>query len=423
MRVICRTKRPPGSERPQPLYSSVTMQGNHVILLAGGMTLLEFFTRLFSDEAWDLDAVEPPWGERPSIFAHILAHIPEGEVGLTEGGDELPDEAEVYGEGGLRWIPGGRDGAYGHHESGGDDQEAAKEVFELLKAVLRKPTQKSVQSLYEALETRYALDFVDPLLKLIVSDRGVDTARLHKVAVWLATQAADREPVKVAISILGGLEGTDDRDTILTLARHEEFTFYAAVAISNLEEHPDRTLWQIARQVDGWGRIQTVERLSETKDPDIKRWLLRDGYKNKVMGEYLAYTCATAGDLCAALAGEEIDEALLVAAGDLLKDLIWSQLGGPAEIEGLDDYEDGAAVTQLYLRHLKERPRSLEHLSVLKLLKRYLEDDEEDWTERAEKGWTAEARASMLTTINSLVRDPSWSDQIEAGLKSEEPAE
>ncbi len=294
----------------------------------------------FSDSGkWDLDAVEPPWDARPSIYEHIRAHIVDGEAGLSAGGDELPDEAEVFGEGGVRWAAGAMDGVFGHHAGGGDQRAAAEKIFGLLEAVLERPTTERVSELYEALGEGSSIESVDPLLRLIVDDGGIDADRLHDLAVWLATGAADREPVKVALALLGILQGYDDREPILTLARHEELTLYASVAITNQEEDPERTLWQIARNVDGWGRIQTVERLAETTDPEIKAWLLRQGYENSIMYEYLAYTCATAGDLHGALAADEIDEALLIGAGDIIKTLIDGQ-GGPAA--GIDDYEHGA---------------------------------------------------------------------------------
>ena len=47
---------------------------------------------------------------------------------------------------------------------------------------------------------------------------------------------------------------------------------------------------------------ELVERLADTQAHDIKRWLVREGYRNTIMYEYLAYTCATAGALAEELA-------------------------------------------------------------------------------------------------------------------------
>jgi hypothetical protein len=379
--------------------------------------MIGILSRFLGGGEWDLNVVEPPWSTRPSIYEHIKSHIVAGETGLSDGGDDLPDDAEVFDEGGLRWVSGGMDGAFGHHGGGDYGQDAAKEVFGLVTSVLKNCTRESVRKLYEAFKEGSAIDLVDPLLELTIGEEDIDANRLHDLAIWLASKAPDREPVKVALAFLGVLQGSDDRETILTLARHEEFTLYASVAITNREENPDRTLWEIAKNVDGWGRIQAVERLAGTTDPEIKDWLLREGYKNAVMYEYLAYTCATAGDLHGALSAGQIDEALLLGAGDIIQTLIMGQ-GGPAE--GIDDFAHGAAVTQDYLRHLDGRAESLEQFLVLKTIERFLSDDEEDWSERSERGWTSEARQSMLATVRKFVGDDKWRGMALTGLRSDD---
>ena len=112
-------------------------------------------------------------------------------------------------------------------------------------------------------------------------------------------------------------------------------------ATGRSSDEPDVVLWELAKTVDGWGRIHIVERLAETERPEIKDWLLREGYRNSIMYEYLAYTCATAGNLLTALSGEHVDRDLLTSAGDIIQALI---SGGPAE--DMDGYEEGAtAVT------------------------------------------------------------------------------
>lgn len=396
------------------------MRANHVLLVLEGAMILGILSRFLGGGDWDLSSVEPPWGSRPSIYAHIKAHIIEGKDGLAEGGDRLPDDAEVFEEGGLRWVSGGLDGAFGHHSGGGNEHETAKKVLGLLKAVLKNPTDDRVGKLYTALNAGSSIDFIDPLLEQTVNDRGIDADRLHDLAIWLATEAADREPVKLALAFLGVLQGSDDREVVLTLARHEEFTLYASVAITNHEKDPERTLWEIARHVDGWGKIQTVERLAETTDPEIKRWLLREGYKNAVMYEYLAYTCATAGDLRGALAGEKVDDALLLGAGDIIQTLITGQ-GGPAE--GIDDYEHGATVTQAYIKHLNGRANSLDQFLVLKTIEGFLSDEEDNWAERSKCGWTSEARQRMLATVQTFVDQEKWRGMAEAGLKARDNRE
>jgi hypothetical protein len=48
--------------------------------------------RFLSGGTWGIQRVNPPWGERPSIYQHILSHSRPGEPGLGEEGDLLPDD-------------------------------------------------------------------------------------------------------------------------------------------------------------------------------------------------------------------------------------------------------------------------------------------------------------------------------------------
>src|SRR5262249_22226983 len=145
------------------------------------------------------------------------------------------------------------------------------------------------------------------------------------------TESPDREPVKFGIAILGLFREPRDRDLFETLGRHDEFTLFCAVALANLSDDPDEALWTLARNVSGWGRIHTVERLARTENPAVKNWLLREGYRNSVMYEYLAATCARTGGLLLALSEDHVDRELLTGAGEIIQALI---AGGPAE--GID---------------------------------------------------------------------------------------
>ena len=135
------------------------------------------------------------------------------------------------------------------------------------------------------------------------------------------------------------------------LGRHEELTLYAAVALARQSDDPELELWRLAQGVDGWGRIQIVERLAGTERPEIKDVAPARGFRNSVMDEYTAYTAATTGDLVAALEGP-VDDELLAGAVGILRALL---AGGPAQDIG--DYAEGPRA----LRMVLERVRSNAH--------------------------------------------------------------
>jgi len=184
---------------------------------------------------------------------------------------------------------------------------------------------------------------------------------------------------------------------VRTLGAHEEFTLYAAVAISNGMPNSERHLWELAKSVDGWGRIGCVERLSRTTDPEIRDWILRTGYRNSIMTEYLAYIAATTGGLVAALRGADVDRELLSAAGEILSAL---DAGGPAQ--DMDDYEQGAEAVAAFMDLMVERAETLDDFHAVSDVNELLTRDA-DWKARVERGWTPELRERLLAQCDRVL--------------------
>jgi hypothetical protein len=86
----------------------------------------------------EIESVNPPWRDRPTIYQHIVTHIRPGEPGLGEEGDLLPDEEIVRGENPIRWVPGARDGVLGHHGGAAEAIALANQILESLRALTRK---------------------------------------------------------------------------------------------------------------------------------------------------------------------------------------------------------------------------------------------------------------------------------------------
>lgn len=373
--------------------------------------LLSWFRR----GVWHPPSPEAVWGERPSICEHILRHLQPDGVGLAPGGETLPDEEETD-DSEVRWGAGALDGTMGHHFGAGEDPEDGGQVVRAVLAALGRVETGHFRDLYELLRQGQAVGLADPLLAALrESQASLPLDRLQTLARWLATQAPDREPVKIGMAILGLFGGEEDRDLLLALGRHEELTLFAAVALANLREAPEEALWELARGVTGWGRIQAVERLANAQDPRVRRWLLVEGYKNDVMNEYTAVLCASTGGLRAELEKEPPDEEVLAATGDLISAMI---VGGPAE--DIDDYEDGAAVVARFLDLLQTRAKTLSHFLKVDFLRGFLAENDEDWTDRAARGWSPGLRRRLLAQCAEILARPHWRSQIFEGLDSPE---
>ncbi|KIC38845.1 hypothetical protein RA27_18320 [Ruegeria sp. ANG-R] len=95
------------------------------------------------------------------------------------------------------------------------------------------------------------------MIELILEEQVLDAERLREIAFWFTTKAPDREPVKFSMALLGLLRGSDDSDVFLTLGRHDEFTLYSAVPLSNSDVYGEEVLWKLAITAEDWGRIRS----------------------------------------------------------------------------------------------------------------------------------------------------------------------
>lgn len=309
---------------------------------------------------------KPPW---PPGAEPLLKRIRDAEE--TPYGLDLPIPPPEGWE--IGWAAGALDALLGNPDDS-ERQVSARTLASAIGSHCRRPSAASFRHLYQLMSRDDAVGVVDGLLAQLGSV-GVTHAQVAKVARQIATEAPDLGPVKLAMALLGAAGDSRDLELLHELGRFEELTLYAAVALCNLLETPDRELWRLAQATRGWGRIQTVYRLKDTHDPDIKAWLLREGHHNAVMAEEIAYVCATAGGLRDALAETAPDSALLDGAGDLIRALL---TGGPAE--DINDYADGPEALSFYVQRLNEDPVStITRFNAVNHIRKFLDEEAPVW--------------------------------------------
>lgn len=273
-----------------------------------------------------------------------------------------------------------------------EDADATK-IVKQIGDVLNRPSSRNVASLYMSLVDDGAISVVDTAIGLIAKTE-LDPDRFQTLFEWMVRKAPDREPVKFALAMLGLLAGNKFRDVFLTLGAHEEFTKYAAVALSNAlpEDEARAAQFELAKSVDGWGRIDLVERLAPQGGPEFRHWVVRQGYRNTIMDEYLAWTAAHHGRLLnqlqATTAGD--DNALLDGAAGIFEALV---MGGPAEDIG--DYEDALAAVHVWLDLVSQTEATLPRASAARLIMRHAEEDSCKWTDAASKTIADQASAYL----------------------------
>lgn len=361
-----------------------------------------------------------PWDQHPSIYQHVRAHVRQGRPGLADGWERLPDDERANAGSAIRFAPGAADGIHTHHFGGEDDDEAAGRLLDAVRAYADAPTVGHKLAAYELLTAGRVIALIDPFMERLSGLTDVNWARVHELARSFATEAPDREPVKWAVAVLGPFAQPEDLDVLLTLGRHDEFTLFSAVAVARYDDALAH-LWELARNASGWGRVHAVERITAADvglPEEVKDWLLRQGYRNGVMYEYLALPCATAGDLRLAITRAQIDDGLLVAAGEIIDALF---AGGPAP--GIDAYDDAPAAVDAYLRHAAARSSPpLAALLTARTVRDFLADPEADWDARP-AGWTPALRSALAAACDEFLGRPQWPARIAAGLRSPDAAE
>ncbi|GAA3227526.1 hypothetical protein ACFO1B_22170 [Dactylosporangium siamense] len=269
------------------------------------------------------------------------------------------------------------DGVLTHHARNTPDPATATQLAHLIQALLTgPPTPAALQHLHDAAATHRALSVADPLTTELA---GLDlpTAGLRRLGRWLAEHGTHPSPVALGLVLLGLAGDHRDRDLLLLLGTLESLSLYAIVALARSQPDPEAAIFTLAQRVDGWGRIHAVERLRGTPDPRIKAWLLRDGFRNRIMDEYLAHLAATTGDLLQALRTAPVDDALLDGAAGILSALC---IGGPAE--EITDYADAAETIEQYLTLAGQRPPNLERIATVLRLARFLASDRATYPDR-----------------------------------------
>ncbi len=376
---------------------------------------MKFLSRLFGGKGDDTGHEPPsmPWDRRSSILEFVRSHIPTDGPGVDEGGFTLPDDERVNAGSKLRWGMGSMDGVMTHHFGTGQNEAPVRKTVELVLDYSRQPTATNKAAVYQHVIAAHVVSIIDPVIEALLNEGGIGHDRLYELARSFVTEAPDREPVKFGLALLGLFRQPADQELFQTLGRHDEFTLFCAVAITNSSEDHDEALWRLARNATGWGRIHAVERLARTENPAVKDWLLREGFRNSIMYEYLAAKCARAGGLLAALSEDRVDRELLTAAGEIIQALI---VGGPAE--GIDDYEDARPVIESYLGHMALSAETVEDFLHVHSIKGYLDEDDPGWARRYEAGWTAECREALRSACGSVLGRPEWADLVRAQLGS-----
>lgn len=354
------------------------------------------------------------WETEESILQHLKRNINE-DGSLKESAETLPDEKRTDDE--IKFAPGFMDAMFGADESD-ESKSKIKHLASLISKIAKSGDNQSKSDFYrEITENESVIGIIDKFLQKLVQSSLPVEPYLFNYANNLASRTNNRNTVKFGIAILGLCNNKEPIDNIKILGLHDEFTVFSTIALSNLSDNLVNDLWELAKQVDGWGKIQLVDRLSEMElNSEIKDWLVLEGYKNNIMYEYLALTCAKNGMLNEKLKVESINDNLYSSASDIIIALMDE---GPTV--GMSGYDDSYETVENFIRHSKTRNLNISNYITLHRLKDYLEE----FSEKNEilKNWNQDDLSNCLIDINELLHSKDWTAEVQTALKSSDNVE
>ena len=354
------------------------------------------------------------WETEKSILQHLKRNVNE-DGSLKESAETLPDEKKAGNE--IKFAPGLMDAMFGADESE-ESKSRIKHLSNLISKIAKNGDNQSKSDFFrEITENETVIEIIDEFLQKLVQNSLPIEPYLFNYANKLAAKTNNRNTVKFGIAILGLCQNKKPIDDIKILGLHDEFTVFSAIALSNLSDNLVNDLWELAKQVDGWGKIQLVDRLAEMElNSEIKDWLVLEGYKNNIMYEYLALTCAQNGMLNEKLNAESIDNNLYSSASDIIIALMDE---GPAV--GMSGYDESSETIENFIRHSKKRNLNINSYITLHRIKDYLEEPLEE--NEFLKKWNQNDLSNCLIDINELLNSKDWTEEVQSALKSSDNVE
>lgn len=281
-------------------------------------------------------------------------------------------------EGNIRFAPGALDGVMIFHAGIKTEEKIADKLTEqIIKLCGRKAVsnvcKRSIEKKIEDFVNKsHCLSVVDRVQeKLCQNGEAIDGEKLFDYGYQLAFKSSHIECVKLGIAILGMFDTKDAKlcKMLSDLGAYEELTLYVAVAFSNWE-NGNSMLFELAKRVNGWGKIHIVERL-EPVDDEIRTWIFKHGCENCIMDAYLGLLCARNGDYIGVLRKESLKKDELDAACRL-----FCALTDEGPVEGISVYEYADEAANLLVRHLEKQAETVLHFSLVTELKAWIEEND-----------------------------------------------
>lgn len=164
-------------------------------------------------------------------------------------------------------VAGTFEGVLSHRAAGSKGPEPLVLAAALLDLLRTPPTTATVHAFAGQLIALDGPAEMDRFLEAARVGGGPDRIRLAELARWLCTHGVHYEQVTAGLALLGISGDIEDVGLVMRLGVEDRLTLYALVALQNLLLEPEQAMFELARRVKGWDRIDALYRLKDSTDP------------------------------------------------------------------------------------------------------------------------------------------------------------
>ena len=193
-------------------------------------------------------------------------------------------------------------------------------------------------------------------------------------------------------------------------ALHDKFSNSACNTIAAWYEDAEDMLIGIAKTHDAWGRVHALDCLKSVVKPENKTWLLREGYKNRVLEIYTVYAAAFYGGLIDRLRETEVALDELLDLATILSEM--SSTGGPPGVPDLDDYVAGPEACRLLIEHCQRKPLDERLFWHVARIVSFAESGYIDEPDDRPAIWIDDVRHELSKRGRAYLRLPGWPAEL-----------
>lgn len=221
------------------------------------------------------------------IYEYIKRHTHNGR--LVEG-FSIPWISEY-------WAPGAKDGTFLYHMWPAElDSAMEQKIVEALKMISdedRLQYTDEIFAIFEEIDSSISIvRLLDDIIRIVITHEDeLNLGYILDYGDWLISYGVSLLSVKLGLSLLAPFKVPFVEEVMTEFGVYDEFTYYSARVLSHeCWSDGNEKLFNLAKNVNGWGRIHAIEYLQPATQ-EIRDWLLFEGSNNYVHSQYTANIC------------------------------------------------------------------------------------------------------------------------------------